>query len=730
MNVMDRRDIAIEMWGGIECTLNRVGDRWFDQVERTGHHVRHDDLEKFAGLGITALRYPILWERVAPGALDQPDWRWTDERLAALRALQIRPIAGLLHHGSGPAYTSLIDPHFPHLFADYARQVAERYPWIADYTPINEPLTTARFSGLYGFWYPHHHDDRSFVCALMNQVKGVVLAMQAVRKVNPSARLIQTEDCGACFGSSETARQVKFENHRRWLTFDLLSGRVDARHPLFAYLIKHGASPHDLAFLMSNATPPDVVGLNYYLTSDRFLDHRIDRYPRSTHGGNGKIKYADVEAVRARDEGIVGHRAHLLDAWKRYRLPVAITEVHLACTREEQVRWLSEAWREAHAAHAQGADVVAVTAWALLGSYDWDSLVMEPRGHYEPGAFDVRSRSPRRTCAAATIRELAFGMEPSHAAAAADGWWRRPTRLLYEPTPISSRQHRPEMKPLVVFGATGTLGRAFKRIAESRGLSVCCVSRKDVDITRTDQVASLIEGFRPWGIVNATGYVRVDDAERDSEACYGVNTVGAVSVATACRQHNLPCVTFSSDLVFDGSLRKPYTEDDLPRPLNVYGASKAEAERRIRDVMPDALIIRTSAFFGPWDTHNFVVQMLHALRQGQRWLAADDIVVSPTYVPDLVNTTLDLLIDGETGLWHLANGGATTWFEFAQQAAETCGARTDLIERVSATELGWPAPRPSFSALASMRGSVMRPMTDALAAFAQQQDWQELEATA
>ena len=729
MSDMDRRDSSIEMWGGIECTLNRVGDRWIDQVERTGHQDRADDLERFAGLGLSALRYPVLWERVAPRALDQLDWRWTDERLAALRALGIRPIAGLLHHGSGPAYTSLIDPEFPRLFASYAGQVAARYPWVSDYTPINEPLTTARFSGLYGFWYPHRRDDRSFVRALINQTKGIVLAMDAIRRINPKARLIQTEDCGASFGTDETARQVTFENHRRWLTFDLLTGRVGPRHALYRYLLKHGATGDELRFLEEHATPPDVVGLNYYVTSDRFLDHRLNRYPEHTHGGNGKISYADVEAVRAREEGVVGHRAHLLDAWRRYQLPVAITEVHLACTRDEQARWITEAWREAHAAKDDGATVVAVTAWALLGSYDWDSLVTQPRGHYEPGAFDARSQPPRPTYAATTIRALASGIEPGHASLNGDGWWRRPSRLLY-PAARITREFRPEMQPLLVFGATGTLGRAFKRIAEARGLAVRCVGRADVDITKPDQVAALIESARPWAVVNATGYVRVDDAERESAACYGVNTTAAVSIAEACGRHHLPCATFSSDLVFDGLLGKPYTEDDQPRPLNVYGASKAEAERRIRVVNPDALVIRTSAFFGPWDEHNFVFHTLRALRDGRRFRAAGDIVVSPTYVPDLVNTTLDLLIDGETGLWHLANGGTTTWFEFAMQAAEACGERTDLIERVRATELGWPAPRPSFSALASVRGSVMRPMPDALAAFAEHREWRALEATA
>src|SRR3954451_1834242 len=118
-------------------------------------------------------------------------------------------------------------------------------------------------------------------------------------------------------------------------------------------------------------------------------------YPPVAHGGNGKQTYADLDAVRARPSGICGHYRHLVDTWERYKLPVAITEVHLGCTRDEQLRWLETAWRDAHRARADGADVRAVTAWALLGSFDWDSLVTSVRGHYEPGPFDVRGASPR-----------------------------------------------------------------------------------------------------------------------------------------------------------------------------------------------------------------------------------------------------------------------------------------------------------------------------------------------
>src|SRR4051812_37703523 len=101
-----------EMWGGIECTVNRVGDRYFDQLAFSGHAYRADDLDRIAGLGLRALRYPVLWERVAPDRPDRCDWSFSDERLGRLRELGITPIVGLLHHGAGPRYTDLLAPGF------------------------------------------------------------------------------------------------------------------------------------------------------------------------------------------------------------------------------------------------------------------------------------------------------------------------------------------------------------------------------------------------------------------------------------------------------------------------------------------------------------------------------------------------------------------------------------------------------------------------------------------
>lgn len=705
----------LEMWGGIECTVNRVGDIWFDQMSRGGHDTRSSDLAKFAELGIKAIRYPILWERLAPTRAGGIDWRWTDERLACLADLDVRPIVGLVHHGSGPAYTSLLDEQFPEQLAAFAGAVARRYPWVKDFNPINEPLTTARFSGLYGHWYPHHRSDRSYVRALLNQLRATVRAMQTIRETIPDARLIQTEDCGHTFGTAAIQPQVEHESARQRLTWDLLTGRVDDRHPLHAFLTGAGMTAADEDFFLEARCPPDIVGLNYYLTSDRYLDQRIDRYPSETHATNGVMHYADVEAVRARAEGIGGHLGHLLSAWHRYGLPVALTEVHLACTREEQMRWLWESWRAAEAARAQGVDVRGVTAWALLGSYDWDSLVTTDAGHYEPGVFDLRAPSPRPTALATIVRQLASQQTPTHPTLNTPGWWHRPERLLFGPTPASVPAN--DARPILILGAQGRLGRAFQRVCGWRGVAARALSRHECDITDPSSVDTALRRFSPWMVVNATGWTRVDDAERAPDACHATNVGGLLTVAAACRRRGIALVTFSSHLVFDGRKTNPYLEDDPTCPLNAYGWSKAEADRRMNADFPEVLIVRTGALFGPWDDSNFATSILDRLDRGQRFVAADEWF-TPAYVPDLVHATLDLAMDGERGLWHLANQGATSWHAFAGRLADINGHRSDLIANATAADAG-AAARPAWSVLGSLRGALLRPLDQAIDDFMQ-----------
>ena len=721
----ERRPASIpplELWGGMECTVNRVGDRYYDQIALSGHATRLEDLDRFAELGIRTLRYPVLWERVAPDGVDKADWAHTDKALARLRELGIKPIVGLLHHGSGPRYTSLVDPEFPGKLASFARAVAERYPWIESVTPINEPLTTARFACLYALWYPHARDDRTFVRALINQVVGIRAAMDAFREVSPRVQLVQTEDLGKTYGTPARSYQAAFENQRRWLTFDLLSGSVDERHSLWRYLLQNGATPGVLESLIEKPCTPDIAGINHYLTGERFLDERIELYPPAVRGGNGRHAYADVEAVRVLDNGIAGHLGLVGEAWRRYHLPVAITEVHLGCTREQQMRWLSEAWQSALQLRGEGCDVRAVTVWSLLGSYDWDSLLTKEQRSYEPGAFDVRSPAPRPTALAAMAKSLAATKEFDHPALAGDGWWRERGRICYPPvrisvSPRSLKRTIHRRRPIMVVGARGTLGRAFARICKERGLEVRALSRPELDITDRDAVGKFLAKIEPWAVINAAGYVRVDDAEWDSANCHRLNADGAVNLGRACDAAGVAFTTFSSDLVFDGASERPYVESDRVNPLGAYGASKVEAEQKLLALGRQPLIVRTSAFFGPWDAHNFLTTTLETLSAGGRVDAADDTVVSPTYVPDLVNSVLDLMIDGERGIWHLANPGAITWADFARCAARLAGFDADLVVGVPMASLHQVALRPAYSVLGSERGSVLPPLEDALARY-------------
>lgn len=714
--------MTLELWAGPECTVNRVGDRFHDQLAATSFTERLNNLDDLASLGIRKMRFPLIWERTELSR-GQYDWSWSDRALSRLAALNVEPVVGLLHHGSGPAWTDLLDPAFPDLLASYADAVAARYPHVRAWTPVNEPLTTARFSALYGMWHPHHADDASFVRALLNQVRATVLAMRAIRRHQPAAQLVQTEDLGFVSSSPNLQYQADFENQRRWLTFDLLSGRVGSEHALWSYLRASGAREKDLVSLQQEPCPPDILGINCYLTSERYLDERLWLYPAHHVGGNALHRYADVEAIRVHGALSGGFASRLRETSDRYGCAVALTEVHLGCSREDQLRWLNQAWAAASTVRDEGRDVRAVTCWATHGTFDWNSLVTRWQGHYEPGLWDVRSSPPRATALAGLARQLSAGGVATHPVIDGDGWWQREERVIYglagvlKTLPASGR-------PLLITGASGTLGQAFAAICSQRGLPHRLVGRADLDIADEASVIEALARWRPWAIVNAAGFVRVDAAEHETVKQWRENVSGPATLARVCAREGVQLASFSSDLIFDGSKGQPYVESDPPQPLNAYGRAKQEAERRMLDTLPGALVIRTAAFFGPRDAHNFVTVGLRALRHDEPWIAARDQTVSPTYVPDLVNAALDLLIDAEGGLWHLVNAGSVSWAEFATMAAAASGVDAGLIRAVDGEDLNQSARRPRFSALTSERGRIMPTLEDALRRYLEETEVQ------
>lgn len=410
-----------ELWVSPEPTVARVdATRLVDQLARTGHDHRHDDVALLASLGVDASRTPVLWEHAAPADPASVDLSWARERLGALREAELEPIVTLLHHGSGPRYTDLLDPAFPALFADYAETVARAFPWVRRWTPINEPLTTARFSTLYGIWYPNQRDDRAFGRAMVHQTFAQLDAMARIRAVNPAAQLVLTEDLQAFTAADAGVRDyVAHLRDRMYLSIDLLAGRVDEGHPLFSFLVERcGVLRAELAAVRERASAPDLVAFNHYPHSERYL----------FTAGDGSI--GDVPRVYVAGEAVPRVRPLLRAAARRLRLPVALAEVHVHAPEAERVRWLAQHVDDVRALRAEGVDVRAVGVWAAFGMTDWHSLLRNDDGVAEDGVFTFAAdgETPRRTAVADAVEQLA--RTGAIAAPGTPGWWERDDRIL------------------------------------------------------------------------------------------------------------------------------------------------------------------------------------------------------------------------------------------------------------------------------------------------------------
>jgi dTDP-4-dehydrorhamnose reductase len=620
-----------QLWGGVECSIVRIRNRWRDQSVETGHRERLDDLESISRLGIETLRYPVLWESVAPRTPQDMDFGWHDGRLHKLRQLRIEPIAGLVHHGSGPRYTNLLDPAFPDLLAAYAGEVAARYPWINRFTPINEPLTTARFSCLYGHWYPHRRSTGDFARALINQCRGIVLAMRAIRAINPDATLVQTEDLGKAFSTPLLRYQADYENERRWLTFDLLLGQVDRTHPWYKVFLDHGIAEKELLFFVDEPCAPEILGINHYLTSERFLEHRrANRPPGHRMSGNGRHRYADLEAVRTSlPSGSTGPEARLREVWARYQRPTAITETHHGSTRDEQLRWLAEMWNAATALRAEGKDIRAVSVWALFGVMDWNSLLVRRNGCYEAGAFDIRSPIPRLTAVGHSVRKIAAEGSFDHPVLDTPGWWHSEHRF-YAPRNLGAASKVASPRSIVVVGASGRVADAFRETANLRGLAHTVIpgplAGKDLE--------RHLDGNQAWAIVDLSGLTQPS-----------ADSPGSPNRAEAGQ--GLLQLSFAQDKEFPAG--------------------------------PHCVRIQTGRLFGPWERENFIVRVLKELTAGRQIALSPANMVSATYIPDLFNAALDLLIDGARGAWCLVNSNDLSWFDFGQIIARSAGLDPALV---------------------------------------------------
>ncbi len=250
---------------------------------------------------------------------------------------------------------------------------------------------------------------------------------------------------------------------------------------------------------------------------------------------------------------------------------------------------------------------------------------------------------------------------------------------------------------VTIFGATGLLGKALMR--EWREDQVTGLSSKDADIRDPQQVAKAVERSRPDWIVLAAAYTDVDGCETNRERAFAVNRDGAANVARAAKEHGSRLLFLSTDYVFDGSKITPYEVGDPRAPQSVYGRSKAEAEMRLENILPNCCIVRTSWLFGVGGKC-FPDTILKLASTRAQIDVVNDQLGSPTYAIDLARAIIQLCRKGAKGVVHVTNRGECTWFDFAQAIVSAAGLKT-IIRPTTTEKFPRPAQRPKYSVLSA-----------------------------
>jgi dTDP-4-dehydrorhamnose reductase len=265
----------------------------------------------------------------------------------------------------------------------------------------------------------------------------------------------------------------------------------------------------------------------------------------------------------------------------------------------------------------------------------------------------------------------------------------------------------------IVLGAAGQLGSELVRlIGEGSG-----IAREEVSVTDQDALDSLLKSRRPELVFNCAAYNAVDRAETERDLAFAINAEGPANVARVCARYGIRLVHFSTNFVFDGALDRPYVETDVPAPLSAYGSSKLEGEKGVLDLLPEALVIRTSAVFGNTGSAikggSFPERIVERGRRGEQLRVVADQKVNPTYAADLAPAAMELADSGLEGIVHVVAAGCAGWDEFARAALADCGVTAE-VESTFSADLALPAGRPLNGCLGSTRVAALRPWRDGL----------------
>ncbi len=348
---------------GIEDTFVpqvRPGHRALDEYELMGHYEHwREDISLAGELGLKALRWGVPWYKVEPEP-GKFDWSWIDEVVPFMvEELKIAPIIDLMHYGC-PFWLKreFANKDYPKYVARYAAEFAKRYKSLIKwYTPLNEPIINALMCGMRGLWAPYLKGERGYIKIMMQLAKGIVRTVDAIKEIDPDSIMVHVEATGLTRTIREDLISLAIEEqHRGYLCYDLISGRLTHDHLLFPWLIRNGASPDDLAELQKNKISLDVLGLNFYpqwSTKQLYLDKR------------GRIAFRETEPDGE------GFAELITDYYNRYKVPVMITETSAVGTDEIRSQWLDSSVRMIKNLRGEGVPVIGYTWFPMFTMIDW-----------------------------------------------------------------------------------------------------------------------------------------------------------------------------------------------------------------------------------------------------------------------------------------------------------------------------------------------------------------------
>jgi len=352
-----------------------VGGGRVDQMDKCGHYAHwKEDLRLVAELGIHYLRWGPAIYKTFLGA-GKYDFTWVDDVLEEMRRLEIQPIMDLCHFGVPDWLENFQNEEFPEYFAEYAGAMAERYPGVHYWTPVNEILVCATFSGLYGWWNERGTTDQTFVRAMLNLCKANVLAMRAILEHVPDAVFIQSESSEYVHPSTpRVMKRAHFLNQRRFVPLDLTYAK-NVSTEVYRYLSDNGMRPAEYDYFMDQTLKARcIMGTDYYVTNEHLVRPNGELIP------SGEF---------------FGYYVIAKQYYDRYGLPLMHTETNL-WEADGSVQWLWKEWNCMLRLRQDGVPIVGFTWYSLTDQMDWDTALRENAGRVNTvGLYDLQRQIRR-----------------------------------------------------------------------------------------------------------------------------------------------------------------------------------------------------------------------------------------------------------------------------------------------------------------------------------------------